>query len=80
MLNGNLAARISTSYGGWLLAKFFLVAILFGLSGIYDYGFREKISKELKQKKIQGESSLKKALGYGILTIAGCIFLITLNF
>ena len=80
LINGELAARVSTSYGGWLLAKLFLVAVLFGMTGIYDYGFGRGRSKKSKEEGLKEESPLKKAFAYGILAIAGGILLITLNF
>lgn len=78
LVNGGVAAKISSSFGAWLLIKLLLVAGLFSLSGVYDFLLRERKKDGGKKSVLPTplDSPLRNGIGYAILGTAVGIFII----
>ncbi len=78
LVDGGVAARISTPFGSWLLIKLLLVAVLISLTGLFDFLIKGPKKKAgTGSEAPSGEHSVIQAgLPYGILAAAAGIFLV----
>ncbi len=78
LVNGGVAAKISSSFGAWLLIKLLLVVVLFSLCGVYDFLLRERKETGGKSSVLPTplDSPLRGGLGYAVLGAAVGIFVV----
>lgn len=78
LVDGGVAAKISSSYGGWLVIKLLLAALLFSLGGIYDFLLRERKTSGTRTSILPTplDSPLRTGIGYAILGSAAGIIVI----